>query len=165
MLRAKKRSKNSLYCKFRRLYEKKNRVFLFFFIFCSTFLNATTPCPLHNFSHEGSINIQIFQLKRQIEWKRENTIIAKFFKSDHFLDSDYRLVYYRLSGWCAAILSVRFSAALFRLYLTKVATSAIYVQSVTKIHIYLFLKYVFFAYISGTTWAKIKLSTSICILV
>ena len=26
------------------------------------------------------------------------------------------------------------------------------IQSVTKIQIYLFLKYVFFAYISGTTW-------------
>ena len=37
-------------------------------------------------------------------------------------------------------------------------------QSVTKIHIYLFLKYVFFAYISGTNWA-IKKLTFICILV
>ena len=27
------------------------------------------------------------------------------------------------------------------------------IQSVTKIHIYLFLKYVFFGYISGTAWA------------
>ena len=33
------------------------------------------------------------------------------------------------------------------------------VQSVTKIHIYLFLKYVFFAYISGTSWSTKELFT------
>ena len=36
-----------------------------------------------------------------------------------------------------------------------------YLQSVTKIHIYLFLKYVFFAYISGTTWDRKRFFTSI----
>ena len=40
----------------------------------------------------------------------------------------------------------------------------IHLQSVTKIYIYLFLKYVFFADISGTTWAIKKFFTSICIL-
>ena len=39
------------------------------------------------------------------------------------------------------------------------------IQSVTKIYIYPFLKYVFFADISGTTWAIKTFFTSICILV
>ena len=39
------------------------------------------------------------------------------------------------------------------------------VQSVTKIYIYLFFKFVFFADFSGTTWAIKELLTSICILV
>ena len=40
-----------------------------------------------------------------------------------------------------------------------------YVQSVKKIYIYLFFKYMFFADISGNTWAIKKISTSICIFV
>ena len=38
----------------------------------------------------------------------------------------------------------------------KETVSFCYIQSVTKIHIYLILKYVFFACISGTTWATNK---------
>ena len=40
-----------------------------------------------------------------------------------------------------------------------------FIQWVTKIHIELILKLVFFADISGTTWAMKKLFTSICIFV
>ena len=57
-----------------------------------------------------------------------------------------------------------YSAQFFNLQKPKIYLTTD-IQSVTKIYIYLFLKYVFFEDISGTTWAIKKFCISICILV
>ena len=61
--------------------------------------------------------------------------------------------YIYLNGWSWKLLNPHESSLLEDL------------QSVTKIYIYLFLKYAFFVDISGTTWAIKKVFTSNCILV